>query len=97
MQVLWKRGFIDRNNKSEYTVSSSKDKFGIIDKNSSLKCLLENLTDFVDEELLLQSNVWKMEIQVNCTPNCHAKLAGEGIEYTYGVLVKITSDVSISV
>lgn len=77
MQVLWKRGFID------YTLSGSKDKFGIIDTNTSLKYLLENLTDFVEEESLLQSNVRKMGVQLNCTPNYHTELAGEDIEYTW--------------
>ena len=84
MQVLWERGFIDANNMKEYTLAGSKDEFGVVNKSTSLKYLLENLSDFVEEESLLQTNARKMGIQVDRTPKCHAEIAGEGIEYTWG-------------
>ena len=84
MQVLWERGFIDKSKKNEYILAGSKDEFGVVDKNTSLKYLLENLSDFVEEESLLQTNARKMGAQIDRTPKCHAELAGEGIEYTWG-------------
>ena len=84
MQVLWERGFIDESKKKEYTLAGSKDEFGVVNKNTSLKYLLENLIDFVEEESLLQTNARKMGVRIDRTPKCHAEIAGEGVEYTWG-------------
>ena len=48
------------------------------------KNMLSNCTNFVEEVSLLQSMGQKMGVIVDRTPKCHAEIAGEGIEYTWG-------------
>jgi hypothetical protein len=45
---------------------------------------MTNGQDFEEEESLLQTMGREMGILVDRTPKCHCKLAGEGIEYTWG-------------
>ena len=35
---------------------------------------------------MLQSMVCKMGFEVDCTPKCHAEMAGEGIEYIWALI-----------
>ena len=84
-QVLWERGFINEEEKTKYTVDVKKDDFGVKQNDKSLKYLLKNCVDFAEEESLLQTNARKMGVLVDRTPKCHAKIAGEGIEYSWGV------------
>ena len=81
-QVLWERGFIKEGEK--YTVNVEKDEFGVKNYNASMKYLLGNCTNFHDEDSLLQSMGKKMGVIIDRRPKCHAELAGEGIEYTWG-------------
>ena len=55
MQVLWERGFIDKNNLQQYTLDGKKDGHGNLRPETSLKHLLANCIDFEEEESLLQS------------------------------------------
>jgi hypothetical protein len=50
----------------------------------SLKYLLGNCTDFEEEELMLQSIGSALGVSIDWTPKCQCKLAGEGIEYSWG-------------
>ena len=84
LQVLWERGFIDESNLKSYTIAGKKDAFGAVDLSTSLKSILGNCTDLAEEECLLQSMGRKMGIIIDRTPKCHAEIAGEGIEYTWG-------------
>ena len=86
LQVLWERGFIDesRNVKKEYTMRGKKDLFGAINLKTSLVHLMENCLDFINEKTLLQSTMHQLGITVHRSPKCHAELAGEGIEYSWG-------------
>jgi hypothetical protein len=45
---------------------------------------LGNCTDFEEEESMLQSIGSTLGVSIDQTPKCHCKLAGEGIEYSWG-------------
>jgi hypothetical protein len=49
-KILWERGFVDVENLSAYTVDGRKDAFGVVQKETSLKHLMSNCTDFEEEE-----------------------------------------------
>ena len=83
-QVLWERGFINEEEKTKYTVDVEKDDFRVLQNDKSLKYLLENCVDFAEEESLLQTNARKMGVLVDHTPKCHAEIAGEEIDHTWG-------------
>jgi hypothetical protein len=83
-QVLWERGFIDESNLHKYTQHGKVDAFGVIQQEYSLHFLMSNCKDFLEEESLLQSMGRKMGVTIDRTPICHAELAGEGIEYSWG-------------
>jgi hypothetical protein len=57
---------------------------GILLPYTSLKFLLGNCIDFEEEESLLQSKGRLLGSKIDQTPKCHCKLAGEGIEYSWG-------------
>ncbi len=42
--------------------------------------------DFEEEETMLQYMVTKMGVDVDRSPKCHAKIIGEGIEYSWGCM-----------
>jgi transposase len=86
LQVLWERGFIDPEDEKykQYTMSGPKDKHGHVDKGYSLVALMENCEDYTEELTLVQHCGKAMGITVDRTPKCHAELAGEGIEYSWG-------------
>jgi hypothetical protein len=42
------------------------------------------LTDFIEEETLLQYHGRLLGVKVVQTPKCHPEIAGEGIEYDWG-------------
>ena len=84
LQILWERGWIDMNNLPKYTNDGKVDAFGILDTTYSLQFLVSNLKDFLEEESMLQSMGNQMGIKIDRTPICHAELAGEGIEYSWG-------------
>jgi hypothetical protein len=90
LQILWERGFIDTAAKTPqeaaefYTVNGRKDAFGNILENTSLKKLMQRLTDFIEEETLLQYHGRLQGAIVDRTPKCHPEMAGEGIEYSWG-------------
>jgi hypothetical protein len=87
LQVLWERGWINNENNKAYqyyTLAGRKNEYNLIIPASSLKSLMESCTDFEEEETLLQHMGTKMGIVVDRTPKCHAEIAGEGIEYSWG-------------
>jgi hypothetical protein len=85
LQILWERGFIDpAKRKEEYTVDGKKDAFGNIIRETSLKHLMSLLTDFIEEETLLQYHGRLLGVRVERTPKCHPEIAGEGVEYDWG-------------
>ena len=86
LQVLWERGFINENERVNkyYTISGSKDQYGNIIENTSIVSLMEQCFEFVNKETLLQEKLQTLGISVHRSPKCHSKLAGEGIEYSWG-------------
>jgi hypothetical protein len=83
LQCLWEHGWIDPMKLQDYTIEGRIDALGIKQISFSLKHLMANCTDFIEEELLLQSNGWKMGAVINQMPKCHCELAGEGVEYSW--------------
>jgi hypothetical protein len=88
LQVLWERGWIDEGQLEKYTMdpatgNESKVLEGAEDW--SLKCLMASCLDFAEEMTALQHVGSKLGVSVIITPKFHAELAGEGIEYSWGV------------
>ena len=90
-QVLWERGFIDtsKNVRTYYSLKGREDQYGNKMPETSLRDMMRNCLDFIEEETLLQTNARKMgerpgHVVVDRTPKCHPELAGEGIEYSWG-------------
>jgi hypothetical protein len=87
LQVLWERGWIDNSdNKAyqNYTIMGKKDEFNPIHPETSLKHLMNSCVDFEEEETMLQSVISSLGIDMDRSPKCHCKIAGEGIEYSWG-------------
>jgi hypothetical protein len=91
MQVLWEREWIDTHVNKPYHYYSIKDKkdiFGSLQMETSLCHLMENCADFQEEETMLQTMAHQMGLEVDCSPECHCELVGEGIEYAWGCAKK---------
>ena len=89
LQVLWERGFIDTSMEQKkavsfYTNDGKTDAFGNAVPGTSLKKMMKQLFDFVEEETLLQYHGRLLGVLVDRTPKCHPEIAGEGIEYSWG-------------
>jgi hypothetical protein len=86
LQILWERGFINPVKKKEdYTLHGKKDAFGKVVPETILKHLMSLLTDFIEEETLLQYHGGLLGVKVMVrTPKCHPEIAGKGIEYDWG-------------
>jgi hypothetical protein len=67
----------------DYPVDGKTDALGVKQMNFSLKYLMANCPDFIEEESLLQFNGQKMGVIIDQTPKCHCELAGEGVEYSW--------------
>jgi hypothetical protein len=83
LQSLWERGWIDPTRLNDYSIDGKTDAMGVKQVNTSLKHLMSNCRDFIEEESLLQSNGWKMGIIIDRMPKCHCELAREGVEYSW--------------
>jgi hypothetical protein len=83
LQVLWEQGRVDERWWQDYTVNGKKDALGSTINEMSLKYLLGNCDDFIDEESMLQYYGRLMGVTVDWTPKCHCEMAGEGIEYSW--------------
>ncbi len=71
------------------TISNTREgHIGTTINEMSLKYLLGNCEDFINEESMLQYYGRMMGITINRTPKCHCKLAGEGIEYSWAASKK---------
>jgi len=82
-QILFERGFIDPAVK--YTIDGIKDEHGQIIKETSLKYLMQQLPDFENEKTLLHYHGEKLGCIIYNSPKCTPEVAGEGIEYDWGV------------
>jgi hypothetical protein len=83
LQVLWEQGWVNPDRWQDYTMTGKKDAMGSIILKTSLKYLLGNCDDFINEESMLQYYGRMMGVMVDRTPKCHCEMAGEGIEYSW--------------
>ena len=84
LQVLWERGLIDATKRSAYTLDGRKNRdTGEVNSSMSLRRIMSECHDFVNEETALQVLGRKLGLIVDRTPKFHAELAGEGIEYSW--------------
>ncbi len=100
LQVLWERGWIDVNKLGLYSEkgrANQLDGDGHIKKEFEayvLRTLMSNCQDFVEEKSAMQvllddlSSTGSLKIELPISPKYHCELAGEGIEYTWGMLKK---------
>ena len=98
LQVLWERGFIDENNVNLYSLKGKKCQFdedGTLKKQYekySLRTLMKRCSDFANEKsamehLFLQlSRKAEQTISMLVSPKYHCEVAGEGIEFVWGML-----------
>jgi hypothetical protein len=87
LQILWERGFIDpsiEDPEKHYTLDG-KDGDGAVDESRSLKYLIRHCYDFDHEQTMMQYIGEKLGVIVDRTPKCHCEMAGEGIEYSWGL------------
>ena len=90
LQVLWERGFLDVSmNVKEmlkyYTLDGKKTNDGSTIENTSLKEMIKNLPDFVNELTLLQHRAHQLGVRIMCSPKFHPEIAGEGIEFCWAL------------
>lgn len=88
LQVLWERGWIDEGNLEKYTMEPATDADGEVLEGAeewSLRVLMASCLDFAEEVTALQDVGNKLGVSVIISPKFHAELAGEGIEYSWGV------------
>ena len=84
LQVLWERGWVDEQYFSEYRKISTDDDGKVIE-DRSLVILMASCLDFANEISQLQAIGTQMGSEVMLTPKFHCEMAGEGIEYAWGV------------
>jgi hypothetical protein len=88
LQVLWERGWIDEAQLDKYTMDAATDGDGEILEGAedwSLKYLMTSCLDFAEEMTALQHVGSQLGVSVIFTPKFHAKLSGEGVEYSWGI------------
>ena len=88
LQVLWERGWIDDGKLDKYTMDPSTDADGEIIEGAeewSFRILMASCLDFAQELTALQHVGSELGVSVIITPKFHCELAGEGIEYSWGV------------
>ena len=84
LQVLWERGWIDEEIWQEYRRLAT-DGNGEPIEDLSLSVLMASCLDFANEVTELQAVGREMKIEVLLTPKYHCEMAGEGIEFAWGV------------
>jgi hypothetical protein len=82
LHLLWECGFIDPD---KYYTKEGKDEHGRVILERSLKYLIRQCCDFEHEQTLLQHISSLLGVIVDRTPKCHCEMAGEGIEYSWGL------------
>ncbi len=84
LQVLWERGWIEEKLYKKYHLYTTDAYNNPIDE-LSLIPLMSSCLDFAEEITELQAKAQQMEVQCLLTPKYHCELAGEGIEFAWGV------------
>ena len=94
-QILWERGWIDENNIEKYK-KIVVDEDGEIDDEFSLSLLMKTCYDFQNEITEIECMAQKLGVRVMCTTKYHAEIAGEGVEYSWGVSKSMFRKIRIS-
>ena len=93
MQVLWERRWIDEGNLDKYTMEPASNAEGEVLEGAeelSLQVLMASCLDFAEEVTTALQHVGnELGVSVIILPKFHAELAGEGIEYSWGVTKKL--------
>ena len=85
LQLLYERGWINpTDNPKDYTMKGKIDEFGNRDTKRSLKRLLLQQPDFMNEKTMLQHYCEKLGVRTDRTPVAHCEVAGERIEFDWG-------------
>ena len=84
LQVCQERGLIDPANLRRYAIDGRKNNLGNNIPGTSLREQLKSCYAFANEETMLQTMGKAMGITIDRSPKCHAEVAGEGIEYSWG-------------
>jgi hypothetical protein len=79
LQILFEQGFLDPSKIAnrdlskitECTVDGRNDAFGNLFPETSLRCHMAQLSDFQDEETLMQHHGKSLGVKVDQTPKCH--------------------------
>ena len=88
LQVLWERGWIDEGNLERYTADPATNANGeALDgaEEWSLQVLMASCFDLAEEMTALELVVKELGKLVIISPKFHAEMAGEGIEYSWGI------------
>ena len=83
-QVLWEKGCINEDDEVRYKYMATDDDGEEIEDYSLLR-LIEGCLDFADEMTEMEVRGKELGATVLCTTKYHAEMAGEGIEYSWGV------------
>jgi hypothetical protein len=86
-----RRGFLDpskivnrdMSKITENAVDGRNDAFGNLLPETSLKHHMAQLSDFQDEETLMQHHGKSLGVKVDQTPKCHPEMAGEEAEHSW--------------
>ena len=71
---------------SKYSLDGKKDEFNNIISRTSLKNMLSSQPDFINEWTILQYIEDKLGITIDRIPKYYPEMAGEGIEYMWGII-----------
>jgi len=86
LQVLYERGFIDEKiSEKDYTEKGIRIGTNVYDENFKYHDILQNLQDFREEMSSLEYYGSKIGIKIKLSPKYHPEIAGEGIEYIWGL------------
>ena len=86
LQILYERGFIDPNiDIKNYTDKGLKLADGNVNSAKSYKKMIEILPDFVAKQALLEYIAQLLGTKVKSSLKYHPEIAGEGIEFCWGV------------
>ena len=109
MQVLYKRDFIDhQRNLSDYSLDGKKqwkDENGVVRDQYLPICLRYTLSQCIDfkheitamEDLAVKLSTATSTVKVLYTPKYHCEIAGEGVEYSWGISKKFYRSLPLSV
>ena len=101
LQVLWERGFVDENRWREYSQEGKKrwrDEDGKIKEQFKpylLREIMSNCGDFKNEKSAMEvlcddlSSKGDNNVHLLISPKYHPEIAGEGIEYVWGLMKKM--------